>query len=487
MPGYSYDRLSVVDGSFLAIEGPNTHQHVAAVTVFEAGSLGGGRDGGLDFDRVRAYVASRLHLIPRYRQRIVPVPLGTRHVWADDEHFNLDYHLRHTSLPRPGSDDQLRRLAARIVSQPLDRARPLWEIWVVEGLAGGDRFALIAKTHHCMIDGISGVDLMAVLLSPSPDEPAAEAPPWTPRPSPTRLQLFRDEMLRRARESMSLARALPLGAQQVRAVAASAWESVGALGETLLAAARPASETPLNRPIGPHRRFDWLVLDLEDVKAVKNRLGGTVNDVVLATVAGALQRFLERRRVNVEALEIRASVPVSLRPAAGRGTLGNQIALWVTPLPIAERDPLRRLARVRETTARLKDSRQTLGAQVLTAVSEWTSSTLLSLAVQLSMRSRPFNLVVTNVPGPQVPLYLLGAPLLECYPMLALLPSQGLGIALFSYAGKLCWGFLADFDLVPDLHDVVRAVAASFEELRVAAGEALLRAGSAEAGRSRSY
>jgi WS/DGAT/MGAT family acyltransferase len=338
-----------------------------------------------------------------------------------------------------------------------------------------------------MIDGISGVDLMAVLLSPSPDEPAAEAPRWAPRPAPTRLQLFRDEMLRRARESLSLARALPLGAQQVRALAASAWESVGALGETLLAAARPASETPLNRPIGPHRRFDWLVLDLEDVKAVKNRLGGTVNDVVLATVAGALQRFLERRRVNVEALEIRASVPVSLRSAAGRGTLGNQIALWVTPLPIAERDALRRLARVRETTARLKDSRQTLGAQVLAAVSEWTSSTLLSLAVQLSMRSRPFNLVVTNVPGPQVPLYLLGAPLLECYPMLALLPSQGLGVALFSYAGKLCWGFLADFDLVPDLHEVVQAVAASFEELRVVAGEPSLRAQSAEAGGSRSY
>jgi WS/DGAT/MGAT family acyltransferase len=236
--------------------------------------------------------------------------------------------VRQTRLPRPGSDDQLRRLAARIVGQPLDRARPLWEIWVVEGLAGGDRFALIAKTHHCMIDGISGVDLMAVLLSPSPDETAGDAPSWTPRPAPSPLQLFRDEMVRRARESIGLARALPLGLRQVRGVVAGAWESVGALGETLLAAARPASETPLNRPIGPHRRFDWLVLDLEDVKAVKNRLGGTVNDVVLATVAGALQRFLERRRVNVEALDIRASVPVSLRPAEGRGTLGNQIALW---------------------------------------------------------------------------------------------------------------------------------------------------------------
>jgi WS/DGAT/MGAT family acyltransferase len=467
--GYAYERLSVVDGSFLAIESPNTHQHVAAVTVFEAGPLARA-DGGLDFDRIRAYVAARLHLIPRYRQRIVAVPLGTRRVWADDEHFNLDYHLRHTSLPRPGSAEQLRRLAARIVSQPLDRARPLWEIWVVEGLAGGGRFALIAKTHHCMIDGVSGVDLMAVLLSPAADDVPGEAPRWLPRPAPTPFQLFRDEMLRRARETAALVRGVPWTPAQVRGALDAVWQSVGALGETLLAAASPASETPLNRPIGPHRRFDWLVLDLADVKAVKDRLGGTVNDVVLATVAGALQRFLERRRVNVDVLDVRASVPVSLRGADGRGTLGNQIAVWVTPLPVAERDPLRRLARVRDATARLKASRQTLGAQVLAAVSEWTSSTLLSLAVQLSVRSRPFNLVVTNVPGPQLPLYLLGAPLVECYPMLALLPNQGLGIALFSYAGKLCWGFLADFDLVPDLHDAVRAVAASFDELRAAAG-----------------
>jgi WS/DGAT/MGAT family acyltransferase len=222
-------------------------------------------------------------------------------------------------------------------------------------------------------------------------------------------------------------------------------------------------------PIGPHRRYDWLTLDLAAVKAVKNRLGGTVNDIVLATVAGALRSFFEGRRVNVDVLDIRASIPVSIRTETQRGTLGNQIALWMADLPVAERDARRRLQKVRENMARLKESRQTVGAQVLAAVSEWTSTTLLSTAVRLSTRSRPFNLVVTNVPGPQIPLYLLGAELRECYPMLALLPNQALGVALFSYAGKLCWGFIADWDLIPDLHDFVEAIASSFRELQAAA------------------
>jgi WS/DGAT/MGAT family acyltransferase len=251
-----------------------------------------------------------------------------------------------------------------------------------------------------------------------------------------------------------------------RTFLAGAWERLEALGEALGAASSTASATPLNLPIGPHRRFDWLLMDLQAVKDVKNRLGGTVNDVVLTTVAGALQRFLERRRVNVDVLKVRASVPVSIRSSGQRGTLGNQIALWMTDLPVAERDPLRRLAKVRDTTARLKESRQAMGAQVLAAVSEWTSSTLLSVAVRLTTRSRPFNLVVTNVPGPQIPLYMLGARLKEFYPMLALLQNQGLGVALFSYEGRLCWGFIADWELVPDLHDFVLDIEASFGDLR---------------------
>jgi len=467
MPDYAYDRLSVVDNSFLAIEGANTPMHIGAVALFEAGPLTQ-PDGGINVERIRGYVASRLHLIPRYRQRLAAVPFGTRLVWVDDDHFNIDYHVRHTSLPRPGDERQLKRLAARITSQQLDRAKPLWEMWVVEGIEG-NRFALVAKTHHCMIDGIAGVDLMAVLLSPSPDTGTAPAPAWIPRPAPSRLALLRDEWLRRLREPLAIAGELPCPLTEPATIVARALESVAAVGETLGAALHRTSDTPFNQPIGPHRRFDWLTMDLGAVKEVKNRLGGTVNDVVLATVAGALRRFLERRRVNVETLEIRANVPVSLRSAEERGTLGNRIALWMTDLPVAERDPRRRLAAVRTTTARLKESKQAMGAEVLAAVSEWTSSTLLALAVQLTTRSRPFNLVVTNVPGPQIPLYLLGARQRECYPMVNLLPNQGVGVALFSYTGQLCWGFMADWDLMADLHEFVRAIESSFAELREAA------------------
>jgi len=470
MQSYAYDRLSVVDNSFLALESPTSPQHVAAVLCLDARPVSRA-DGGIDIDTIRAYIASRLHLIPRYRQRLATVPLGNRLVWIDDEHFNIHYHVRHTSLPRPGDERQLKRLAARIVSQQLDRAKPLWEIWVVEVLEG-DRFALVAKTHHSMVDGVSGVDLLAVLLSPDSGHDFGEGPTWIPRPAPTPLQIFRDEWMRRLREPLDLLWETPCPFGAPFELVGKVWESVRALGETLGAAASPASPTPINLPIGPHRRYDWLELDLGEIKAVKNRLGGTLNDVVLATVAGALRTFLEGRRVNVDVLDLRASIPVSIRTDDQRGTLGNQIAIWVTELPVAEGDPRRRLDKVRANTARLNASRQTLGAQVLAAVSEWTSTTLLSSAVRLSTRSRPFNLVVTNVPGPQIPLYLLGAELGACFPMLALLPNQALGVALFSYAGKLCWGFIADWDLIPDLHDFVVAIETAFRELQSAAGTA---------------
>ncbi len=468
MRPYFYDRLSVVDNSFLAIEGATTHQHVAGATVFDAAPLARA-DGGLEIDRIRAYIESRLPLIPRYRQKLVGVPFGTRHVWVDDEHFNLDYHVRHTSLPRPGTLRQLKRLSARIVSQQLDRAKPLWEIWIVEGLEGGDRWSMVAKTHHCMIDGVSGVDLMAVLLSPDAAIPRVEPTRWIPRTPPSQFQLLRDELCRRVRQPLELWHDLATPLLSPGTFVAGVREQLEAVGEALGAASERASETPINRPIGPHRRFDWAMMELADVKAVKNKLGGTVNDVVLTTVAGALRRFLERRCVNVDVLRLRASVPVSLRTGEQQGTLGNQIALWMTELPVAERDPVLRLAKVSATTARLKHSRQAMGAQVLAAVSEWTSSTLLSVAVRLTTRSRPFNLVVTNVPGPQMPLYMLGSQLREFYPMLALLENQGLGVALFSYDGHLCWGFIADWELVPDLHDFVLDIECAFEELKATA------------------
>jgi len=317
-----------------------------------------------------------------------------------------------------------------------------------------------------MIDGVSGVDLLEVLLAPSSETVVEEPPVYIPRGVPSAGELLRDEVLDRVSAPLQVAGRMlrdPLGL--VRDVA----EGVRAASETLLAGARPPSDTPLNLPIGPYRRFDWLTLDLERVKDVKNQLGGSLNDVVLATVAGAVRRFLARRRVATAGMTFRVMVPVSVRTRSERGTLGNKVAAWMAELPIGEPDVLRRFALVRETTARLKGSKQALGAEVLTRVTEWTPSTLLALGARLAHRGLPFNLVVTNVPGPQIPLYLLGAKMLEIYPLVPLFARLGLGVALFSYAGRLHWGLNADWDVVPDLHDVVRAVDEAFDELHAAA------------------
>jgi diacylglycerol O-acyltransferase len=471
MNGFAYEPLSASDNTFLELEKGGAHMHIAATTIFEAGSLAGPM-GGIDIDKIREYVASRLHLIPRYRQRLAYVPFGRLPVWVDDEHFNLAYHVRHTSLPRPGSLDQLKALAARIQSQRIDRAKPLWEFWVVEGLEDGQRFAVIQKVHHCMIDGISGVDLMAVLMSPFASSSFAPGPRFVPRPAPTAPALALAEAWRGVSEPAQALLSLSSRIGDPVGLVREVVDGVEGIAETLASTATTASVTPWNRPIGPHRRFDWTRIDLSEIKRVKNVLGGTVNDVVLATVAGALRRFLLQRGVDPDELRIRANVPVSVRHADERGSLGNRIALWMTDLPVDEADAIARLERVRITTHRLKESKQALGAQVLASVSDMTTWRLLATAARLSMRSRPFNLVVTNVPGPQLDLYLLDARLAEIYPMVNLLPNQGLGVALFSYAGVLHWGVLADWDLVPDLEVFVADLQQSFGELR---NEALAR------------
>ncbi len=465
----AYDRLSFLDTSFLITESPTSHMHIAGTATYEAGPLRSA-NGGIDIDKIRAYVESRMDRLPRYRQVLSYIPLENHPVWVDDQHFNIHYHVRHTALPRPGDARQLKRLSGRIVSQQLDRSKPLWEMWVVEGLEDGDRFAIITKVHHCMIDGMSSVDLLNVLLAPKPRD-LVEAPArWIPRPVPTGWQLLQAETWRRLRAPFD-------GLQSIRELMRNAGDPrsdvramLRAVRDTLWTTFRTVSDTPLNRQIGPHRRFDWLAMDLEEVKAVKNKLGGSLNDIVLTTVAGAVQRFLEGRRVNVDFLDFRVMAPVSVRTEQERGTLGNRVSAWMIDLPLAERDPLRRLARIRETTERLKSSKQALGAEMLSRVGEWTPTTLLSLGARMVTRALPFNLVVTNVPGPQVPLYLLGARMLDNYGLVPLTDFLGLGIALFSYSGKLCWGFAADWDLLPDLRDFVVAVEDAFRQLREKAG-----------------
>jgi diacylglycerol O-acyltransferase len=459
-----YERLSALDASFLEIEDTGTHMHIAATLLFDPGPLAT-PDGGLDMERIRAYVESRLKHIPRYRQRLELIPYEQHPVWVDDDRFNLFYHVRHTSLPRPGSERQLKRLCGRLLSQKLDATKPLWEIWVVEGLADG-RFAMIAKVHHCMVDGISGVDLLTVLLSPTPDESFPPAEPWRARPAPSPRELVTGEIWRRATLPLDLARAAVRAVTEPVRALGSALETAVGFAEVLGETATQAAATPLNpEHIGPHRRFDWLRLDLNQVKAVKTRLGGTVNDVVLATVVGALRRFLPRHQLPLEDIDFRALIPVSVRAAAERGHLGNKVAQMLARLPLDERDPYRRLQRVTEVTTRLKQSRQIEASELLEEFSDWAGSGLLTQMMRLGAQRRMFNVVVTNVPGPPVPLYLLGARLLEPYPSVPLFSNQALGIALFSYLDGLYWGVSADWDVVPDLHDFVEGLAESFTEL----------------------
>jgi diacylglycerol O-acyltransferase len=468
--GGHYERLSALDASFLEIENESSHMHVGVALLFDATPLRASH-GGLDMERIRAYVESRLQLLPRYRQRLTYIPVERHPAWIDDERFNLFYHVRHSALPRPGEERQLKRLCGRLLSQKLDSTKPLWEIWVVEGLEG-DQFALVAKAHHAMVDGVSGLDLLAVMLSPAPSTTFEPASQWRPRPAPTPGELLMGEFWRRSAGALSAARmgagVLASPFQSLR----SGWERAGGILEVLGPGSVPASPTPINSPIGPHRRFDWLRMSLDDVKAVKRELGGTVNDVVLATVAGAARRFLVSRGLRTEGLDFRALVPVSLRSDERRGELGNRVANFVAGLPIEEPDPRRRYARIVDETSRRKRSRAVQGSELLEDIGDWTMTAVLSQLMRLSVRRRAYNIVVTNVPGPQLPLFLMEAPLREAYPMVPLFENQAVGIALFSYAGGLFWGINADWDAVPDLHDLTVALREEFDVIHRLAGPA---------------
>ena len=463
-----YERLTQLDHSFLIYEGANAPMHVGVTAIFEAAPLRRG-DGTLDLERIEQWVLSRLAWIPRYRQRLAWTPLERHPIWVDDACFNLHYHVRHGALPRPGDERLLKRTAGRILSQHLDRGKPLWELWLIEGLEG-DRVAVITKTHHCMIDGVSGADLLSTLLTHEPVEKIEPPPVWLPRPAPGDAELARDRLLQGLRAPAEGAAALLSAARDAGGRQRIA-DRLAALGRVAASSLETLSPTPLNQPIGPYRRIDWLPMDLGAVRAVARTLGGTVNDVVLATVAGGLRRFLGRfRQEDVEGLTLKVMAPVSLRSDVERGRLGNRVAAWLVPLPVGERDPRRRFECVRAVTSELKRSKAALGADTLTQMAEWTGPALLRLGSRLmTLTPPPFHLVVTNVPGPRETLYLLGAPMLAAHPMVPLVGSLSTGIALFSYRDTLSWGFTADWDLVPDLHDLVESVQHAFGRLAAAA------------------
>lgn len=457
-PSYSYEPLSIQDRVFLALERQGAHMHVTATCVFEGGPLVA-TDGSVDLYRLRKHFLSSLATFPRYRQRLAHVPLEGSPVWVDDSRFDLDYHLRYVRLPGAADDMSLRRVCSEVLSRALDRDRPLWEAWVVEGLRGS-RFALITKVHHAVADGVAGMELLASLLQPGGG--ASETLP-PPQPVPNAAQLLGAEILRRAWAPWSWLRdtapALAAPADSITRLTRGAIATWDALGAGL----RRAPATPLNQAIGGERRFDWLAMDLEAVKNVKDRLGGTVNDVVLTTVAGALRRFLDRRGSRLD--DLRALVPVNLRTPSQRGVKGNHVTAWLVDLPVRERDALRCYTRIRQSTERLRASTRSVEGESFTGAGMWA----LQFAGSLVGALRPFNLVVTNIPGPTAPLDLLGARLECAYPQVPLFAGQGLGIALFGYAGKLCWGFNADEALVPDLDLFVADVSAAFEEVRLVA------------------
>jgi diacylglycerol O-acyltransferase / wax synthase len=463
------DRLSAIDASFLHQEKQASHMHVGALVMFEGPPPA--RD---DFI---AHIRSRLPLVPRYRQRLAfPRFEMGRPFWVDDPSFNIDYHVRHTALPRPGSDEQLRQLVGRIFSQRLDRSKPLWEVWLVQGLEGG-RFALISKTHHALVDGVSGVDIATVLfdLQPVPAEVETEEE-WTPEPVPSDVELVAEGVKGLVRTPLSLA-GRALGAlQHPNRSLAQAREAAEGIGEVVWAGLNPAPEVPLNVEIGPHRRVHWVQSRLSDFKEIKNTLGGTVNDAVLTVVAGALGRWLRTRGVRSQGLELRALVPVSIRTEDEQGSLGNRIAAMRGPLPVYVENPVERLRLVRESMGNLKQSKQALGAEVIAGLQDFAPPTLLAQASRLNFSTRLFNLIVTNVPGPQFALYLLGREMEEIVPIAFLPENHALAIAIMSYNGKVDFGLLADYDAMPDLEQFGEMLEQTLDELL---GEARKRAGQA--------
>src|SRR4051812_33699862 len=463
MPTQHLDRLSSVDASFLTNETSDSHMHVGAVLIFEGPPPA--------YEDFIEQVRGRLPLVPRFRQKLAVPPLQAgRPLWVEDPCFNLSYHVRHTALPAPGNEDQLRRLTGRIFSQQLDRSKPLWESWLVQGLER-NRFALITKTHHAMVDGVSGVDLSTVLfdVKPVPGPARSPDPDWAPGPEPSTVQLLAKGVADVASAPLQLAGRVVNAVQHPEATARRLAEALEAVGEVAWNFADPAPDVPLNVPVGSHRRFVWVRSDLQTFKEIKDALGGTVNDVVLAVVSGALRGWLLGRGVRSEGLQLRALVPVSIRAEDERGNLGNRIAAMRRPLPGYVGDRVGRLEIVRESMDGLKQSKQALGAEVISRFNDFAPPTLLAQASRINFSTRLFNLIVTNVPGPQIPLYVLGRELQDVFPVAFLPENHALAIAIMSYHGGIDFGLLGDYDMMEDIELIATGLNESLGDLLAAA------------------
>ncbi len=452
------DRLSAVDAGFLAQEKPNTHMHIGGLALFE------GEPPALE--EFLAHIESRLHLVPRYRQKLATPPFETgRPLWVDDPTFNLAYHVRHTALPDPGGEDALLQMTARVFSQQLDRSKPLWELWLVER-GPGEGWALISKTHHAVVDGVSGVDLASVLFDLGPEVAAIDgAEPWIPQPEPSGAELAARGLTGAVRAAAEVATGALAAVSNPGEALDRAREVATGIGEVAWTALNAPPETPFNVAPGPHRRIAVVRAGLDEFKTVKDAFGTTVNDVVLAVVTGALAYFLQARGRRTEGLELKAAVPVSVRSDDQRGALGNQLTQVMAPLPVFLDDPIERLRYVKEAMDGLKESRQALAASAIASLQGFAPPTIHAQASRLNFSGRFFNLLVTNVPGPQFPLFVLGRRLDEMFPIPFLAGERALAIAIMSYDGKVGFGLLADYDALPDLDVVAEGIEASLARL----------------------
>jgi diacylglycerol O-acyltransferase len=457
------DRLSALDVSFLHLEGPSTPMHVGGLAIF------GPPPGGFDFDRFMTLIEDRIALVPRYRQKIkwVPGHVGNP-VWVDDRDFDLGYHVRRSALPRPGTDDQLRELVGRLQSRPLDRHRPLWEMNIVEGLSDR-RFAVITKTHYAMVDGVNAIDLAQVILDESvtPVVPATDRPAWSPAHEPGSVELLADAVRDLVTRPTAVVDTVRMGANDLRDTTGKILGTVGGLLAAARVVARAAPSSPFNTQIGSQRRFAIARTDLEDYKHARSYVNGTVNDVVLATVAGAMRGFLlSRGRPVRPSTTMRAMVPLSMRTTE-HGQQINRVSSYLIDLPVGEPNPLMRLTQISYAMTAHKESGQSVGAEAIVALSGFAPPTLHALGARAanSLNRRLFNLVITNVPGPQRPLYAAGAPLQEIFPILPLAEGQAISIGLTSYNGGVFYGINADWDAMGDVDTVAALIEESLAEL----------------------
>jgi diacylglycerol O-acyltransferase len=455
------ERLSTLDASFLSLEKPNAHMHFAGLSIFDPST---GRDGCLDFDEVSNLLASRIHLIPRLRQKLASVPFGLgRPVWVDDPEFDLQFHLRKATVSSPGGPRELADLVQRIHSQPLDRSKPLWETYVIDGLEGGYR-AKLSRVHHSMVDGLAGMYIAGHFLDGTPEPRAIEPEEWRPDPSPSGPRLLRDAFAEAVADPVRSA------ADAARSILDSAPEVVAAAqrfvaGAASLAGQGIAANGPFNAEVTTTRRFAMVNVDVSEAEDIKRSLGGTMNDLVLTVVAEGLNRLFESRG-DSSPTELRAMVPVSLRTESEQAELGNHLSVGLVDLPVGLMDPVERLHEIRKRTVDFKSSPATFALPSLVDLGRWVPWRVYELAARLFSRQRLFNLIVSNIPGPREPLYLNGAKLVAYYPVMPLAETVGLSIAVTSVAGVMGFGIAADWDAIGDIDDLAEAFMASFADLR---------------------